>query len=63
MTVAAVKMPLCTIFQPIVFCKISKNKKLIKGKAPLTILGMVVAAVALKFVPNCSAAMVLKIAQ
>ncbi len=35
----------------------------INGKEPLTILGMVVAAVALMFVPKCSAPMVTIIAQ
>ena len=33
------------------------------GNEPLTILGIVVAAVALRFVPNCSAPMVTKMAQ
>ncbi|MEY4728031.1 MAG: hypothetical protein RLZZ390_555, partial [Bacteroidota bacterium] len=35
----------------------------IKGNEPLTIFGMVVAAVALMFVPKCSAPMVTIIAQ
>ncbi len=39
------------------------NNIMIKGKEPRTILGIVVAAVALKLVPNCSAAIVTKIAQ
>ena len=36
---------------------------MINGNAPLTMLGIVVAAVARRFVPNCSAAMVTNIAQ
>ena len=43
-------------------CSHLNNKNKI-GKAPLTILGTVVAAVARKLVPNCSAAIVTKIAQ
>ena len=31
------------------------NSKMIKGKKPRTMFGMEMAAVALKFVPNCSA--------
>jgi hypothetical protein len=35
------------------------NKTMIKGKAPLTIFGILIAADALRFVPNCSALIVI----
>ena len=44
------------------FCNQLNNIK-VSGSEPLTMLGIVVAAVALRFVPNCSAPIVTKIAQ
>ena len=41
----------------------TKNIILISGKAPLTILGIVDVAVALRLVPNCSAPIVINMIQ
>lgn len=49
-------------FMPIIGIKAAKIAD-IKFNEPLAILGTVVATVARKFVPNCSAAIVTKIAQ
>ena len=59
-TVIPVIIPLFTY--PADFCSEVNNIE-IRINAPRTILGTVVAAVALMLVPNCSAAMVTKMAQ
>ena len=58
-----VVIPLRTMFQCRLSCKRSLNSRFNNGSEPLTILGIVVAAVARRLVPNCSAPMVTNIAQ